>query len=171
MIVSIQASADQPSLVRPHWRNALGGAVNRFTGGAQIRHFVMAITVAVRVQQTREVALTAFAKSCDGGSAVVNGPLIAPECNALTGRALLRPHDHSDHGKLLAGPPPPRRAWRWMRARVGRSHESLDATRAVVRLDRRCRRCDYGSGGGDRRLHGELVGFSLTLLFPCSAGE
>ena len=49
---------------------------------------------------------------------------------------------------------------------VGRSHESLDATRAVVRLDRRCRRCDYGSGGGDRRLHGELVGFSLTLLFP-----
>jgi hypothetical protein len=63
MIVSIQASADQPSLVRPNWRNALGGAVNRFTGGTQIRHFVMAITVEVRVQQTREVALTAFAKS------------------------------------------------------------------------------------------------------------
>jgi hypothetical protein len=36
----------------------------------------------------------------------------------------------------------------------------------VVRLDRRYRRCDYGFGGGDRRLHGELVGFSLTLLFP-----
>ena len=46
---------------------------------------------------------------------------------------------------------------------VGRSHENLDATRAVVRLDRRCRRCDYGSGGRDRRLRGELVGFSLTL--------
>jgi hypothetical protein len=45
---------------------------------------------------------------------------------------------------------------------IGRSHESLDETRAVVRLDRRCHRCDHGSGGGDRRLHGAMVGFSLT---------
>jgi hypothetical protein len=30
----------------PHWRNGPAAAVNRFTGGTQIRHFVMAITVA-----------------------------------------------------------------------------------------------------------------------------
>jgi hypothetical protein len=30
--------------VRPHWRNAVAAAVNRFTGDTQIRHFVMAIT-------------------------------------------------------------------------------------------------------------------------------
>jgi len=29
----IKASADHPSLVREHWRNALAAAVNRFTGG------------------------------------------------------------------------------------------------------------------------------------------
>jgi hypothetical protein len=48
--------------------------------------------------------------------------------------------------------------------RVGRSHESLDETRAVVRVDRRGRCCDYGSGGGDQQLHGELVGFSLAPM-------
>ena len=30
--------------MRPHWLNALGPTVNRFTGGTQIRHFVIAIT-------------------------------------------------------------------------------------------------------------------------------
>ena len=30
--------------MRPHWRNALGITVNRFTVGAQILHFVMAVT-------------------------------------------------------------------------------------------------------------------------------
>jgi hypothetical protein len=34
--------------VRPHWRNALGATVKRFTGRAQIRHFVMAITERVQ---------------------------------------------------------------------------------------------------------------------------
>src|SRR5215831_9267959 len=33
MFFSIQ-SADHPSLARPHWFNALGGAVNRFAGGS-----------------------------------------------------------------------------------------------------------------------------------------
>src|SRR5262245_38959241 len=31
------------SLVREHWRNSLAATVKRFTGGTQIRHFVMAI--------------------------------------------------------------------------------------------------------------------------------
>jgi len=31
---------------RPHWLATMGGAVNRFTGRIQIRHSVMAITVA-----------------------------------------------------------------------------------------------------------------------------
>src|SRR5215510_12124715 len=43
MFFSIQ-SADHPSLVRPHWRNAAAAPVKQFTGGTQIRHFVMAIT-------------------------------------------------------------------------------------------------------------------------------
>ena len=30
--------------MRAHWLNALAATVNRFTGGTQIRHFVMAIT-------------------------------------------------------------------------------------------------------------------------------
>jgi hypothetical protein len=30
--------------VQPHWLTTRGGAVNRFTGRTQIRHFVMAIT-------------------------------------------------------------------------------------------------------------------------------
>jgi hypothetical protein len=33
MIFLHQASADHPSLVRPHWRNAVAAPVNRFTGG------------------------------------------------------------------------------------------------------------------------------------------
>jgi hypothetical protein len=41
----LQASADHPSLVRPHWRNALAAPVKRLTGDNPIRHFVMAITV------------------------------------------------------------------------------------------------------------------------------
>jgi len=39
------------SLVRAHWLNARGVTVNRFTGGTQIRHFVMVITVLVAVMQ------------------------------------------------------------------------------------------------------------------------
>jgi hypothetical protein len=38
------SSADHPSLVRPHWRDAVAAPVNRFTGGTQIRQFVMANT-------------------------------------------------------------------------------------------------------------------------------
>jgi hypothetical protein len=38
------SSADHPSLVRPYWRDTLAVTVNGFTGRAQIRHFVMAIT-------------------------------------------------------------------------------------------------------------------------------
>jgi endonuclease YncB( thermonuclease family) len=38
------STQDHSSLWRPRWLNALHGTVNRFTGGAQIRHFVMAIT-------------------------------------------------------------------------------------------------------------------------------
>ena len=30
--------------MRPHWRNVVAAPVNRFTGGGQIRHFVMTIT-------------------------------------------------------------------------------------------------------------------------------
>jgi hypothetical protein len=48
MIFVHQASADHPSLVQPHSLNALSAIVNWFTGGTQIRHFVMAIT-SVRV--------------------------------------------------------------------------------------------------------------------------
>jgi hypothetical protein len=48
MIFVHQASADHPSLVQPHSLNALSAIVNLFTGGTQIRHFVMAIT-SVRV--------------------------------------------------------------------------------------------------------------------------
>jgi hypothetical protein len=48
--------------------------------------------------------------------------------------------------------------------------ESLDATRAVVRLDRRCRRCDYGSGGGDQRLHGADGGIFSDAAVPVQRG-
>ncbi|HET8974843.1 MAG TPA: hypothetical protein VFN63_16320 [Pseudolabrys sp.] len=45
MIFSIQSSVDHPSLCGEHCRKVLSVTVNRFTGGTQIRHFVMAITV------------------------------------------------------------------------------------------------------------------------------
>jgi hypothetical protein len=41
-----QASADHPSLVRPHCRNSLSAPVKRFTARAGIGHFVMVITAA-----------------------------------------------------------------------------------------------------------------------------
>jgi len=46
MIFSIQ-KADPFAGARPPWRNAVPAPVNWFTGGIQIRHFVMAITVTV----------------------------------------------------------------------------------------------------------------------------
>jgi hypothetical protein len=44
MIFSHLSHTDHPSLVRPHWPNALAAAVTPLTFNAQIRHFVMAIT-------------------------------------------------------------------------------------------------------------------------------
>jgi Helix-turn-helix domain len=56
-------------------------------------------------------------------------------------------------GNACAGWPPAPRLALDAPNRVGRSHESLDETRAVVHLDRRGRGRDYGSGCDDRQLH------------------
>jgi hypothetical protein len=58
-------------------------------------------------EATREAALAAFAESWRGRSAVVNGSLMAPECNALTGLAVIIPTRKAGplSGGLCAGSP------------------------------------------------------------------
>ena len=79
MIFSIKPARTIQSLVRPHWRNARAVTVNRFTGGAQIRHFVMAITPRMLATTSRSIMRMCSARKRPAEAGLVSAHTVQEE--------------------------------------------------------------------------------------------